>query len=179
MPEIEIRPVTEADLPELIALDHNYTSDFAWQMEIKAEDNQVNVQFREVRLPRSVRVEYPRSPADLADDWAQRSGVLVALMNGTPVGYTSLMLNVAPLTTWMTDLTVKRRLRRQGIGSSLVLAAQEWGLEHETRRLVIEMQTKNYPAIQMVKKLGFDFCGYNDRFYANHDIGLFFANSLR
>ncbi len=179
MPEIEIRPATAADLPALIAMDHNYTSDFVWQMEINAEDNQVKVQFREVRLPRSVRVEYPRSSAALADDWTQRSGLLVAHMDGEPVGYTSLMLNVAPLTTWMTDLTVKRRLRRQGIGSSLVLAAQEWGLEHDTRRIVIEMQTKNYPAIQMAKKLGFDFCGYNDRYYANHDIGLFFANSLR
>jgi hypothetical protein len=31
----------------------------------------------------------------------------------------------------------------------------------------------------MAQKLGFEFCGYNDRYFANRDIGLFFAKSLR
>jgi ribosomal protein S18 acetylase RimI-like enzyme len=179
MPEIEIRPATASDLPALIALDHNYTSDFVWQMEITSEDGQVGVNFREVRLPRSVRVEYPRLPATMADDWHLRSGLLVAILADEPVGYISLMLGIAPLTTWVTDLAIQRRVRRQGIGSLLLLAAQEWGLQHETRHLILEMQTKNYPAIHMAQKFGFDFCGYNDRYYANHDIGLFFGKTLR
>jgi ribosomal protein S18 acetylase RimI-like enzyme len=45
--------------------------------------------------------------------------------------------------------------------------------------MVLEMQPKNYPAIQLAQKLGFDFCGYNDRYYANRDIALFFAKGLR
>jgi ribosomal protein S18 acetylase RimI-like enzyme len=76
-------------------------------------------------------------------------------------------------------LAVLRRFQRNGIGSTLVLAAQEWAFQNQTRRIVLEMQHKNYAAIQLAKKLGFDFCGYNDRYYANHDIGLFFAKSLR
>lgn len=180
MPEIEIRPATSADIPILAALDHNYTSDYVWQLELqKADNGQIGVNFREVRLPRSVRVEYPRAPLSLMEDWSQRDGLLVALLEGEPAGYASLMLNLVPQTAWMTDLAVRRRLRRQGIGSALVLAAQEWGAQHGSRNLVLEMQPKNYPAIYMAHKLGFDFCGYNDRYYANHDIGLFFAKSLR
>jgi ribosomal protein S18 acetylase RimI-like enzyme len=124
-------------------------------------------------------VEYPRPPGQLSQDWTQRTGLLVALLEEAPVGYVALTLDMAPITAWATDLAVIRRLRRQGIGSSLLLAAQEWGESHDCRRLVVEMQPKNYPAIQMAQKLGFDFCGYNDRFYANHDIALFFAKSLR
>ncbi len=179
MPEIEIRPVMAEDIPNMIAIDHNYTSDYVWQMEIQVQEKSVNVSFREVHLPRSVRVEYPRLPGSLADGWEQCDGILVALLKGELVGYTSLMLNMAPATTWMTDLAVTRRLRRQGIGSLLVLAAQEWGVQHDSRNLVLEIQTKNYPAIHLARKLGFDFSGYNDRYYANHDIGLFFAKSLR
>jgi ribosomal protein S18 acetylase RimI-like enzyme len=179
MPEIEIRPATASDLPTLVAIDHNYTSDFVWQMEITNEDSQVGISFREVRLPRSVRVEYPRLPASMTDDWESRSGLLTATLANEPVGYISLMLGITPLSTWVTDLAIKRRVRRQGIGSLLLLAAQEWGLQHETRHLILEMQTKNYPAIHMAQKLGFDFCGYNDRYYANHDIGLFFGKTLR
>jgi ribosomal protein S18 acetylase RimI-like enzyme len=185
MPKIEIRPAIPTDLPVLAALDHNYSSDYAWQMEINHnetaldEASHVWVSFREIRLPRSVRVEYPRSPQRLAEGWQSHAGVLVAVHENEAIGYASLMLGIAPLTAWVTDLVVKRRLRRQGIGSALLLSAQEWGLQHECRNLVLEMQSKNYPAIKMAEKLGFDFCGYNDRYFANHDIALFFAKSLR
>lgn len=179
MPEIEIRPAIAIDIPTLIAFDHNYTSDYVWQMEIRAEEEQVSVKFREIRLPRSVRVEYPRPATTLADEWTQRSGLLVALLDGEVIGYISLMLHIAPVATWVTDLVVILRLRRQGIGSALVLAAQEWGRQHHSHRIVMEMQPKNYSAIHLAQKLGFDFCGYNDRYYANHDIALFFAKPLR
>jgi len=179
MPEIEIRPAIATDIPELTALDHTYSSEFVWQMEIQVEDKQIGINFREIRLPRSVRVEYPRPTHTLEEDWTRRSGLLVAILEAQVVGYVSLMLDIAPITTWITDLAVVRRVRRQGIGSTLVLAAQEWGEQRNTRRLVLEMQPKNHPAVHMAQKLGFSFCGYNDRYYANHDIGLFFAKSLR
>ena len=185
MPEIEIRAANAEDIQALVALDHNYVSDFAWQMDYSrnesplAEESQVQVGFRQIRLPRSVRVEYPRQPQALLEDWGQRSSILVSLLAGEPVGYAGLMLGVAPLTAWVTDLVVKRRWRRQGIGTALLLAAQEWGVHQGCRNLVLEMQSKNYPAIQMAYKQGLDFCGYNDRYYANHDIALFFAKSLR
>ena len=178
MPEIEIRPAIASDIPRLVAMDHSYTSDYVWQMEIQHGEEQVIAKFREVHLPRSVRVDYPRAHRRLKEDWTQRSGLLVAVFAGEPVGYVSMLLNITPDTCWVSDLVVKRRLRRQGIGSALLLAAREWGSHHECRNLILEMQTKNYAAIQLVQKMGFDFCGYNDRHFANHDIGLFFTKSL-
>ena len=179
MPEIQIRPANVADLPHMIAIDHNYSSDYVWQLEIQQEEGQTNIHFRQMHLPRSVRVEYPRSPKLLADDWNRRSGLLVAVLEGEVVGYISLMQNMAPSTAWVTDLAIIRRVRRQGIGSALVLAAEEWALEHRNYCLLLEMQPKNYPAICLAQKLGYDLCGYNDRYYANHEIALFFAKSLR
>ncbi len=179
MPEIEIRPAGPLDISALVALDHSYSSDYVWQMEIQSEDKGIEVRFTEKRLPRSVRVDYPRPVSALADTWSRRDGMLVAALEGETVGYISLDLGIAPVTAWVTDLAVMRRYRRQGIGSALVLAAQEWGEAHNCRRLVLEMQPKNYPAIQMALKLSFDLCGYNDRYYANHDIALFFARPLR
>ncbi len=179
MPEIQIRPAQAEDIPTLITIDHDYTSDYAWQMDIHNEEGQVNVGFRQIRLPRSVRVEYPRSPRKLEEDWEERQALLVAVFEGQLIGYISLMENIAPCTAWVTDLAVLRRVRRQGIGSGLVLAAQEWAMHKGIYRMVLEAQPKNFPAISMAQKLGFDFCGYNDRYYANHDIALFFGKVLR
>jgi GNAT superfamily N-acetyltransferase len=185
MPEIEIRPATAFDIPKLIEMDHDYVSDHVWQMEVQQEsgqkpsDSQINIIFRQLQLPRSVRVAYPRPPSRLVDDWKDRSCLLVAVLQDEVVGYSSMELTIAPLTTWMTDLVVMRRVRRQGIGSALVLAGQEWARHKKCYRLVLEMQPKNYPAICLAQKLGFDLCGYNDRYFANHDIALFFAKAIR
>ena len=180
MPEIQIRPAVAEDISKLVELDHDYVSDYVWQMDIhQTEDEQIDVNFRQVHLPRSIKVDYPRSPASLSEDWSKRSGLLVAELQGEVIGYISLMLDIAPLTTWVTDLAVMRRYRRQGVGSALLIAAQEWGRKHRTNRLVLEMQPKNYPAISQARKLGFSFCGYHDRYYPNHDIAIFFEKALR
>ncbi len=180
MPEIEIRPAEAADIPKLVQIDHDYVSDYVWQMDVnQTDDDQIFVNFRQVHLPRSIKVDYPRPLSGLTDDWSQRSGLLVASLQGEVIGYISLMLNIAPLTTWVTDLAVLRRMRRQGVGSSLLIAAQEWGRQHRTSRLILEIQPKNHPAISMARKLGFGYCGYHDRYYPNHDIAIFFEKSLR
>ena len=180
MPEIQIRPATAADIASLITLDHHNISDHAWQMEFhpEHEQGQIMVNFRQVRLPRPVRIGYPRPTNALAEDWEERSGVLVALLGDRPIGYASLMLDRIPYTTWVSDLVVDRNYRRQGIGSALVLAGSEWAQHMESHNLVLEMQPRNYPAIQLAYKMGFEFCGYNHFYYPNHEIGIFFGKSL-
>jgi len=191
MPEIEVRPATFEDISILANMDHSYNSEYVWQMDLQRTDSKsLTVTFREVRYPRPVRVEYPRSAQNLNLDWQERSGLLIASIAeetqgdstgeqmGSLVGYISLSLGHAPSATWITDLAVRRRLRRQGIGSALLLAAQEWAANHECQHVVIEMQLKNHPAIKMAQKMGFDFYGFFDQYYKNGDIGLFFAKSL-
>ncbi len=179
MPEIEIRPAIATDIHQLMVLEHNYSTNFVWQMEFRQEEKEVSVTFREVRLPRSTQVIYPRDHQTLADNWTKRDGLLVVEMESDIVGYISLTQNPLLQTTWATDLVVKRQLRRQGIGSALVISAEEWAANNKSRRLILEMQPKNYPAIQLAKKLGFELCGYNDHYFANHDIALFFSKWLR
>jgi len=185
MPEIEIRPVTTADLPKILEMDHDYVSDHVWQMNVEKDSSpstpttQVTVVFRQFQLPRSVHVAYPKSLSHLAYGFGNDVGFLCAVLAGEVVGYIQMRTSIAPLSTWATDLAVIRRHRRKGIGSGLVLAGQEWGRQQGSYRMVLEMQPKNYPAISLAQKLGFDLCGYNDRYYPNHDIALFFAKSIR
>jgi GNAT superfamily N-acetyltransferase len=179
MPEIEIRPAISSDILKLVKLDQTYTSDFSWQMDVSSENSKIGVTFRQIHLPRTLRVEYPRSSTSLMNEWTKLDGLLVAILDSETVAYVSLKLDLVPFTTWLSDLVVNKPVRRQGIGSALVLAAEEWAMQHDSRRIIIEMQLKNYPASKLAQKLGFDFCGYNDRYYANYDMALFFAKSLR
>jgi ribosomal protein S18 acetylase RimI-like enzyme len=179
MPQIEIRPAKSEDIPTLIALEHNYVSDYVWQMELQRDVLKTNIIFRQVKLPRSIQVNYPRNQQTLAEEWKSKDGILTATMDANIVGYACLMNHMAPNTTWITDLVVPRRHRRQGIGTALVLASQEWAIQEKNRRILLEMQPKNFPAISLAQKLGFDLCGYNDHYYTNQDIALFFSKWLR
>jgi GNAT superfamily N-acetyltransferase len=78
----------------------------------------------------------------------------------------------------VTDLVVKRRVRRQGVGMALISGARNWAAQQNDNRLVLEMQSKNYPAICVAQKLGFEFCGYNDMYFPNQDIALFFVKKF-
>jgi ribosomal protein S18 acetylase RimI-like enzyme len=40
---------------------------------------------------------------------------------------------------------------------------------------MLGMQTKNFPAINLAQRLGFDYCGYIDHYYPNRDIAIFFT----
>lgn len=179
MPEIGIRPTISTDLTELSNLGHAYQTAYVWQMERSVEEGQIAVSFREIRLPRKVRVEYPRSPELIQQVWSQRLEMLTATLQERPVGYIRLEDHFSPSTAWVTDLVVGENVRRQGIASALLLAAQQWATQRSLRRMVISLQSKNNPAIRLALKLGYEFCGYNDHFYSNRDIALFFARFLR
>ena len=178
MTEVEIRPMAIADLAYLVEIDHSYHTDFVWQMDLQAQESEVNLGFREMRLPRSMRVEYPHLAEQIADDWKERTGVLVAVEDEEAIAYISLLAGYPAGLLTVTDLVVRRRDRRKGIGTALLRAAQTWATEQGLDRLVLEMQSKNYPAIQLAHKLGYEFCGYNDRHYSNQDIALFFAKRV-
>jgi ribosomal protein S18 acetylase RimI-like enzyme len=185
MPHIQIRSATALDIAAMMGLDHNYETDYVWQIDVQQpEEGEMLVAFREMRLPRPAHADYPRLPQALQDGWQKRSGLLVAeMMQSTAppevIGYISLSKDLLPATAWITDLVVMPNLRRMGIGTALVLAAQEWASEQSCQRLILEMQPKNYPAICLAQKLSFSFCGYHDRYYANQDIALFFVKTVR
>ncbi|MGB9641170.1 MAG: GNAT family N-acetyltransferase [Anaerolineales bacterium] len=179
MPKIDVRPSVAADLDQILAIEAHYTTQYAWQIELqKDEDGLITAFFRQNRLPRSIRVEYPRTKEIMIADWSRCDGILVGLMEENIIGYIVLSLQKAPQTSWVTDLVVHRRVRRQGVGGVLLLAAQDWSRTKGANRMVLEMQSKNYPAIQMAKKFGFDFCGFQDLYYHNRDLALFFCRSI-
>jgi GNAT superfamily N-acetyltransferase len=175
----EIRPASPSDISRLVAIDHSCLSDYVWQLELRREAGQAIANFREVRLPRSIQVRYPRNPASLADEWMRRDIVQVALHDGTPIGYICATAEQASAVAWVTDLAVSPEQRRKGAGSALVTAVQDWAQERGVRRLILEMQSKNQAYIRLAQKFGYEFCGYNDQYYLTQDVALFFGRTVK
>jgi len=179
MPEFDIRPGNSSDVTSLISLNHTGSSDYVWQLDVRPAEKQVAIEFHEVRLPRSIEVEYPRQPGALADDWLNRDIFLVATDNSGPVGYISAMdENIASIAR-VVDLVVDLESRRRGVATSLLTQVQTWAMERQMERIIVETQSKNYPCIRMLQKFGYEFCGYNDQYYSTRDVALFFGRALK
>ena len=179
MPSFEIRPANATDIPSLTGMDHSAESEYVWQLDVRNEPNQVSANFREVRLPRSVTITYPRDASVLADEWTKRDVVLVALQGDVPVGYVGAVEEHISAVAWVTDLVVSSVARRRGVASDLLTAVQAWALERGVRRIVLETQSKNHPYIRLAQKFGYEFCGYNDQYYPTQDVALFFGRALK
>ncbi len=131
MPQVQIRPVVTADIPALMQIDHQGKSEYVWQMDRVIEDNQVSINFREVRLPRSVRVEYPHAIDWSGEKLLSQGGLLVAILENELAGYIRLDDRYIPQTAWVRDLAVGVDFRRQGVASVLMIAAHEWAQQRK------------------------------------------------
>jgi GNAT superfamily N-acetyltransferase len=174
-----IRAVTPSDYERCLLLDHSISTEHVWQMAMEEGDGAFSVLFRPARLPRSTKVLYPRSGDTLMDSWNGHMCFLVAEWEQEVVGYVNVQEEATQETAWVADLVVDRAFRLKGIGTALLRASREWAIERRFRRLVVETQTKNYPGISFLKKRGLQLCGYNDLYYPNQDIALFFGQTLR
>ena len=176
---MEIRHAISTDIPALMVMDHGYQTDHVWQMALSPSQSETSIAFREVRLPRLMRVDYPRDPGRLADEWTNSSKILVAANDQTYLGYLIIESRTAPETGWVTDLVTDAPHRRQGVATKLLAVAQLWCREQGYSRLTLEMQSKNYPSLSLARKLGFVLSGYHDKYFPDEEIALFFTLKLR
>lgn len=178
MAEILVRQAVSPDIERLACFDHCVKTNYVWQMNQTRLDEQVSTTFFETRLPREMRLSYPRSPDMLEDRWKDYSSILVACIDKAPVGYISLNAFFLPGMIWIKDLVVDEIWRRKGVASTLYAAARDWGMSRQYSRMTLEISSKNYPAICFARKHGFDFTGFNDNYFFNNDIALFFSRLL-
>jgi GNAT superfamily N-acetyltransferase len=178
-PTTTIRAANPVDHETCLTLDHSCSTDYVWQMGLSEQGGTFEVVFRPARLPRSTKVLYPRGGEALLQSWRAHDCFLVAELDGLIVGYANTREEPAQEAGWVADLVVDRAHRLCGVGTALLRAVRHWALENKLRHLIVETQTKNYPAIQFLQKRGLVFCGYNDLYYPNQDIAIFFGQTLR
>tara|TARA_B100000315_G_scaffold197566_1_gene188923 strand:- start:38 stop:592 length:555 start_codon:yes stop_codon:yes gene_type:complete len=176
---IVVRPVIAADIKRILEIDRTTTTNYIWQMDLREEASQTRVTFQRTRLPRSIKIVPPHDINLLAVDWKQRALVIVGEVAGGLLGYLTLTYVTTPHVGVIADFAVDRLARRRGVGTMLLGAARDWATRAGLRRLIIETQSKNFPAIRFCQHNGFTYCGYNDQYYVSQDIALFFGMKLR
>ncbi len=174
-----IRPAQARDLDACLALDESFETEYVWQVETARVNGALQYGFRTTRLPRAMRVPVHAGNDALAEHFEAGECVLVAEEYPRIAGYVDATSVATQRVAWIHALVVASDLRRQGLGTQLVRAVMEWAHEKKLRAVMASISTKNNPAATFLQKNGFAFCGFNDQYYHNRDIALFFACNLR
>ncbi len=176
---MNIRPAQARDLDACLALDESFETEYVWQMETTRANGAIQLGFRTTRLPRPMRVSVHSAQDALADHLEAGECILLAEEYPRVAGFIDATIETGQRVAWIQSLVVASDLRRQGIGTLLLSAAMEWARDKKMRALMASISTKNYPASAFLQKYGFVFCGFNDQYYHNRDIALFFACTVR
>lgn len=173
-----IRDGVATDIPACLALDHSYETEYVWQINIHGDNQQRNITLRRERLPRDMNVTHSITEHRLRYGLSADHAFLVAAVDDEPYAYLVMTHDPLDQTAHIRDVVVDKPYRRAGIGSRLVKVAERWAREHGVKRIFAETQTKNYPAIQLYLRGGYTFCGFNDQYFDNQDIAIFFCLAL-
>jgi ribosomal protein S18 acetylase RimI-like enzyme len=176
---MNLRPAQVRDLDACIALDESYETEYVWQMDNARSNGSIQCGFRTTRLPRAMRVSVHSFQDSLAEHFEQGECLLVAEEPPRIAGYVDATHEPGQRIAWIHALVVAADLRKQKIGTQLLRATMEWARDKKLRAVMAAISTKNYPASAFLQKHGFTFCGFNDQYYHNRDIALFFACNLR
>jgi GNAT superfamily N-acetyltransferase len=200
---LSFRPGTQVDVGACLALDHECQTDRVWQMTLNAADlnQQVQVGFRVETLPRSITLTHAPDPRRLHDDPDLGRLFVVARPDLPPVpvepiapespdaplvlppppprlpilGYVVAHYDEWRGLAWVDDVCVAPNARRQRAALQMVNGVRQWAQEQGAARLLCAVPTKHAPMIALCQKIGMRFCGYNDQFFANHDIAVLFG----
>lgn len=173
-----VRPATTKDLEQCRRLDGSCLSETVWNMQQLSERDDITILLSEVRLPRPVEIAYPASFADLPHRLERSGCILVAEEDGI-CGWLAMSVNDACSLASVDHLIVSPERRREGIGTALLREAVKVAREMRLRVVLLACQAKNGPAIAFCRRLGLEFCGYNEQYFADHEVTLLFAYRVR
>lgn len=182
---MQVRHAELADIDTLCAIDHSYVTEYVWQLNARDTTEEFSSQFRLARLPRQIQVNGPHDARVLRRNLHRCDHVWVMQGEATRdaprgiLGYLGMATLPWQNTGWVPVCAVVPEFRRKGIGSQLLRAAMSQAKQDSLHSITLDVQTKNYPAIQVLQSRGFRYSGYADNFYSTHDIALFFAYRIR
>lgn len=173
---IRCRELSLGDVRTVPPIASGYITDRLYRLERESLEAGVRWALREHRVPNPFEKQYDSGdinewmqsyqdagpPDELHFLGAGRGASVDALLTWRPVAWNQ--------SVWLLDIRVRERKRGSGLGSALVRALREIGMQQGARGISVETQISNYPAIRFYRSHGFEITGFNDHLYTNDDL---------
>jgi ribosomal protein S18 acetylase RimI-like enzyme len=188
--EVRVRIGMESDSAQCADVDTRYTTKDVWQLDTRQEDREIRILLRQIELPKPVSLTAPQSVPQVvrpgvlwlvAEDieTVAGDGVHMPASVGQVTGYLVATRPHGGEIVYLTSLAVASTHRRQRLAVRLLEQARRWASAESATEILADVSARNTPALRCLQRVGFRFCGYNDRLYPNGEVALFLSLSLR
>ena len=176
VPTIEIRALTEVDIPQLPTIRPTYKSTSVLAVEHSGEGITQGWQLIERPLPQPFdkgslydfgadNQEEIRERMQRSEDTYQR----VADYEGLLVGFLDVEIHYWNNTLFVWNLMVDLDYRQNGIGRRLWHRARDFAKQAGVRAIMVETQNTNVAACRFYERMGCKLAGLNEALYDNAD----------
>jgi RimJ/RimL family protein N-acetyltransferase len=172
---MEIRPVTAADFEALAEIDATVESSQYLHLDRGGEglNRQWSIEQRPLRTkliePNPLSDEHRFLIRQIAGGIDEGIAVTVE-HDGEPVALLLAQAEAYHGTLRLLDLRVDYDHRREGLATALVYQLIQAARDTELRAVAAETRANNFPANQLLAKLGFELAGLDTQRHSNHDL---------
>ena len=169
----DIRPLVMVDqslLERLITA--GYTSTEAYQVAREETPDRIRFELRLIQLDQPVVKRYPLDAQMIARYLALVTAghAFGAFVDEACVGIALCEPHTWNASLFIHEFRVAPGFQRMGIGRALMAAVEEHARAEGMRRVVLETQTTNVPAIRFYRALGFTLDAVDISLYSNDDL---------
>lgn len=179
MAEIEIGAATLDEFPQIAKMDLSFESNYVWKTQMLEGLDSFESSFQRIRLPKIIRVSFQAYSTAILEPLIRQKQILAARYEEQVIGYVRLEQDETANRLMLKTGGVTPEYRNKGVGSVILDRVCEIARSNNIRSLVCMIQAKNDPAIHFLMARGFVFCGYQEFFFRNMEIGLFFSKNIR
>ena len=179
MAEIEIGAATLDEMTQITQIDLSFESDYVWKTQMLEGLDSFESSFQRIRLPKTIRVSYQAYSAANMENLIRQRQILSVRYEENVIGYVRLEQDETVNRLVIKTGGVMPEYRNKGVGTVLLDQICDIARHNRIRSLVCMVQAKNDPTIRFLLARGFVFCGYQEFFFRNMEIGLFFSKNIR
>lgn len=188
--EVRVRMAMDSDAAQCAEVDTKYITKDVWQLDTRQEDREIRILLRQIELPKPVALAAPQSVPQVvrpgvlwlvAEDieTVAGDGANMPASVGQVTGYLVATRPHGGEIVYLTSLAVASTHRRQRLAVRLLEQVRRWASSGNAIEILADVSARNTPALRCLQRVGFRFCGYNDRLYPDGEVALFLSLSLR
>lgn len=172
---MQIRPLSIGDLDALVEIDGTVESARYLHLDRAGEGFELQWKIEERALRSKLIESNPlddeqRFTARQLASGADEGTALVGEHEGEPVALLIALPQPGHGTLKLIDLRVDYDHRREGLATAMVYQTMQAGRDGGLRAVAAETRANNFPANQLLAKLGFELAGLDSQRYSNHDL---------
>lgn len=179
MADVKIGIASVGEVDEISRIDLSFESNFVWTTQLLEDVDAYTAEFRKNRIPKTITIPFQAYPGDSLEMMVMRQEILSVRYEEQVIGYLRLEYDELVNRILLKTGGIMPEYRNKGVGASLLNYVADLAKQNGIYSVVAMVQAKNDPAIRFLLNRGFLFCGYQEFYYPNMEIGLSFSRKLR